>query len=583
MGAGKGPGPIPPRWLNCPRKSSSLVAQRFLAFKTPLDEKYDAQVPVENRFNPKMLFQAMKAHKVKIGLWIDLTNTSRFYDKRLVEEEECKYVKLSCKGHGETPSEDSVKAFIAVCKNYIAQNPLDIVAVHCTHGFNRTGFLISAYLVEEFDWAIDMAVAEFTKVREPGIYKESYLKEIYKRYAGDEEDAPPAPTLPDWCYEEDVATVDEDGEPIEKEKGKGDKVEKKPKRGGVFMEGVPGVKLWTLQPKLGTIQKKVQKSLEWTKGGFPGCQPVSMDRQNLNFLQEKPYKVSWKADGTRYMMLIDGEDEVYFADRDNCVYKVTGLSFLHRKEKRPIKDTVLDGEMVIDVVNEQKYPRFLIYDIIRYEGAEVGKCDFGTRLTCIEKEIVGARNTYITQGVIDKTKEPFSIRKKEFWDVSEAGKIMGQEFQSKLAHEPDGLIFQPGRDPYKAGRDDTVLKWKPASMNSVDFKLKVVKESGLGMLPRTVGKLFVGGLDAPFSEMKVKGLKEYDGKIIECKWANNQWVFMRERTDKSFPNGYKTAQGVINSIREPVTEEMLLSFIEHNRWRKGDSDFMPPPAKRPHL
>lgn len=580
MGAGKGPGPIPPRWLNCPRKSSSLVAQRFLAFKTPLDEKYDAQVPVENRFNPKMLFQAMKAHKVKIGLWIDLTNTSRFYDKRLVEEEECKYVKLSCKGHGETPSEDSVKAFIAVCKNYIAQNPLDIVAVHCTHGFNRTGFLISAYLVEEFDWAIDMAVAEFTKVREPGIYKESYLKEIYKRYSGDEEDAPPAPTLPDWCYEEDVATVDEDGEPIEKEKG--DKVEKK-KRGGVFMEGVPGVKLWTLQPKLGTIQKKVQKSLEWTKGGFPGCQPVTMDRQNLNFLQEKPYKVSWKADGTRYMMLIDGEDEVYFADRDNCVYKVTGLSFLHRKEKRPIKDTVLDGEMVIDVVNEQKYPRFLIYDIIRYEGAEVGKCDFGTRLTCIEKEIVGARNTYITQGVIDKTKEPFSIRKKEFWDVSEAGKLMGHEFQSKLAHEPDGLIFQPGRDPYKAGRDDTVLKWKPASMNSVDFKLKVVKESGLGMLPRTVGKLFVGGLDAPFSEMKVKGLKEYDGKIIECKWANNQWVFMRERTDKSFPNGYKTAQGVINSIREPVTEEMLLSFIEHNRWRKGDSDFMPPPAKRPHL
>jgi len=576
MGAGKGPGPIPPRWLNCPRKSSALVAQRFLAFKTPLDEKYDEQVPVENRFNPAMLFQAMRAHKVKIGLWVDLTNTSRFYDKRLVEQEECKYVKLSCKGHGETPPEEAVKAFIAVCKNYIAQNPLDIVAVHCTHGFNRTGYLISAYLVEEFDWAIDMAVAEFTKVREPGIYKESYLREIYKRYAGDEEDAPPAPELPAWCYEEE-ATVDEDGEPLEKEKG-----DKKPKRGGKFMEGVPGVKLWTLQPKLGTIQKKIQKSLDWTKGGFPGCQPVSMDRQNLNFLQEKPYKVSWKADGTRYMMLIDGEDEIYFADRDNCVYKVTGLSFLHRKEERPIKDTVIDGEMVIDVVNGQKYPRFLIYDIIRYEGNEVGKCDFGTRLTCIEKEIVGARNTYITKGRIDKTKEPFSIRKKEFWDVSEAGKLMGHDFQSKLAHEPDGLIFQPGRDPYKAGRDDTVLKWKPASMNSVDFKLKVVKESGLGMLPRTVGKLFVGGLDAPFSEMKVKGLKEYDGKIIECKWENNQWVFMRERTDKSFPNGYKTAQGVINSIREPVTEEMLLNFIENHRWRKGDSDFMPPPAKRPH-
>jgi len=582
MGAGKGPGPIPPRWLNCPRKSSSLVAQRFLAFKTPLDDKYDSQVPVENRFSPKMLFQAMKAHKVKIGLWIDLTNTSRFYDKRLVEEEDCKYVKLSCKGHGETPPEEAVKTFIAICKTYIAQNPLDIVAVHCTHGFNRTGYLISAYLVEEFDWSIDMAVAEFTKVREPGIYKESYLKEIYKRYSGDESDAPPPPELPDWCYEEE-ATVDEDGEPIDAGGG-GDVVEKKPKRGGKFMDGVPGVKLWTAQPKLGTIQKKVQKSVEWTKGGFPGCQPVSMDRQNLNMLQEKPYKVSWKADGTRYMMLIDGEDEIYFIDRDNCVFKVTGLTFIHRKDpNRHIKDSVLDGEMVIDTVNDQKFPRFLIYDIVRYEGAEVGKCDFGTRLTCIEKEIVGARNTYITQGRIDKTREPFSVRKKEFWDVSEAGKLMGPDFHAKLAHEPDGLIFQPARDPYKAGRDDTVLKWKPASMNSVDFKLKVTKETGLGMLPRTVGKLYVGGLDTPFSEMKVKGLKEYDGKIIECKWENNQWVFMRERTDKSFPNGFKTAQGVINSIREPVTESMLRNFIEQHRWRKSDSDFMPPPAKRPHM
>lgn len=33
--------------------------------------------------------------------------------------------------------------------------------------------------------------------------------------------------------------------------------------------------------------------------GFPGAQPVSMDKQNIKFLEQKPYKVSWKADGTR--------------------------------------------------------------------------------------------------------------------------------------------------------------------------------------------------------------------------------------------------------------------------------------------
>jgi len=363
-------------------------------------------------------------------------------------------------------------------------------------------------------------------------------------------------------------------------------------KGGKFMEGVPGVSHFTLQPKLSTIQRKVQRAVGWSKG-FPGAQPVSMDRKNIGFLAEKPYMVSWKADGTRYMMLVDGENEVYFLDRDNCVFQVSGLTFLHRKNQhRHIQDTVLDGEMVIDVVNGEKFPRFLIYDIIRYEGNEVGKCDFRRRLECIDREIVGSRNKYIMDGVINKAKEPFSIRKKDFWDVADAYKLLRPEFTSKLAHEPDGLIFQPaGKDQaYKGGRDDEILKWKPASMNSVDFRLQVIREEALGCLPKTIGQLFVGqskDYDArtPFSQIKVnKELKELNGKIIECKWEADQWVFMRERTDKSFPNGFNTAMGVIESIRNPVTEHYLLEMIDRSRWRKPQEDFhqgsMGPPPKR---
>lgn len=40
-----------------------------------------------------------------------------------------------------------------------------------------------------------------------------------------------------------------------------------------------------------------------------------------------------------------------------------------------------------------------------------------------------------------------------------------------------------------------------------------------------------------------KELKQYDNKIIECKFENNSWVFMRQRIDKSFPNAYSTAMG----------------------------------------
>lgn len=34
--------------------------------------------------------------------------------------------------------------------------------------------------------------------------------------------------------------------------------------------------------------------------------------------------------------------------------------------------------------------------------------------------------------------------------------------------------------PYTAGRCDDVLKWKPLDMNSIDFRLKIVKEGGMG-------------------------------------------------------------------------------------------------------
>lgn len=598
--AGRGAGPTPPRWLGCPRKSDTLIGNRFLALKTPLDDRFNDQVEPQDRFSPAMLFQSMKVHKVKVGLWIDLTNTGRFYNKRQVEDQGCKYLKLPCKGRGESPGEEACKTFIGICKSFIAQNPMDIVAVHCTHGFNRTGFLISCFLIEEHDWSVDAAVQAFRAARQPGIYKADYLKDIYVRYGEDAEDAPPAPDLPEWCFED--GGVDDDGEPLagpgngESNGGShgGGGGGKRARPGsGKFMAGVPGVAHYTLQPKLATIQKKVQRAVGWTKGGFPGAQPVSMDRRNINFLTEKPYKVSWKADGTRYMMLVDGEDEVYFIDRDNCVYQVSGLTFLHRKHQdRHIQDTVMDGEMVIDTVDGVSYPRFLIYDIIRYEGNEVGKCDFGTRLLCIEKEIVGARNNYITQGVINKTREPFSIRKKDFWDIGDTYKLLRPEFTANLAHEPDGLIFQPaGNSPineYKGGRDDEILKWKPASMNSVDFKLQIVREEGPGLLPKNIGKLFVGqskDFSGPFSQIKLtKELKELSGKIIECKWADNQWMFMRERTDKAFPNGYNTAIGVIESIKNPVTEDYLTSLITHQRYRRPQDSgggMLPPQAKRP--
>lgn len=49
-------------------------------------------------------------------------------------------------------------------------------------------------------------------------------------------------------------------------------------------------------------------------------------------------------------------------------------------------------------------------------------------------------------GLIDKQREPFSVRDKGFWEVTQAKKLLEPKFINGLGHEPDGLIFQPSQD-----------------------------------------------------------------------------------------------------------------------------------------
>lgn len=65
----------------------------------------------------------------------------------------------------------------------------------------------------------------------------------------------------------------------------------------------------------------------------------------------------------------------------------------------------------------------------------------------------------------------------------------------------------------------------------------------ISILTKKIGNLFVGGHTDPVANIKyTKTLKDLHNKIIECKFQNNEWVFMRERTDKSFANSFETAK-----------------------------------------
>ena len=217
-----------------------------MAVKTPLDERFNDQVPPECLWTPQMVEASLRSYKVKIGLWIDLTNTKRFYKSSIIEDLGIQYVKMPCKGHSETPTEDQVRSFVGICQKFISFHPMEIIVVHCTHGFNRTGFLISAYLIEQFDWSVDAAYMAFRDQRPPGMYKEEYINELFNRY-GDIADAPAIPDRPEWCFEDEIP--EEDVDKVDDDDGGNDNSDdfspnKRIPKGTklpVFMEGVPGI------------------------------------------------------------------------------------------------------------------------------------------------------------------------------------------------------------------------------------------------------------------------------------------------------------------------------------------------------
>jgi hypothetical protein len=83
------------------------------------------------------------------------------------------------------PTKKEVKAFIELVNKCIMEcrdTSESSVAVHCHYGFNRTGFFICSYMVEQLGFSIKDAVDLFGRSRTPGIRHPHFIDELYVRY-----------------------------------------------------------------------------------------------------------------------------------------------------------------------------------------------------------------------------------------------------------------------------------------------------------------------------------------------------------------------------------------------------------------
>ncbi|PAV68321.1 hypothetical protein WR25_12960 [Diploscapter pachys] len=173
---------VPKEWTKYPAVGTVIPLTRFIVFKTPLNDKLLNRLPKEQHFNLNDLFRILAERDQRLGLVVDLTDTDRYYDKRDVEGMCIEYEKINCPGRGFIEREECVEQFNAAIQKYIdrCDDPKALIGVHCTHGINRSGYLVCRFLIERLGWSSHEAIDAFEKARGCGIEKGAYVQALHK-------------------------------------------------------------------------------------------------------------------------------------------------------------------------------------------------------------------------------------------------------------------------------------------------------------------------------------------------------------------------------------------------------------------
>ncbi|XP_054875309.1 RNA/RNP complex-1-interacting phosphatase isoform X2 [Amphiprion ocellaris] len=181
MTGGRKKNGIPDRWLDYSAVGKRLHGTRFIAFKVPLKQALNRRLSSSSDvFSHWDLLDALKKQNQELGLIIDLTFTSRYY--RLTDvPQSLLCVKIFTAGH-EVPSDETILSFKRSVRQFLRENQDNdkLIGVHCTHGLNRTGYLICRYLIDVDGMDPSEAVQLFNSSRGHDMERQNYLDDLQR-------------------------------------------------------------------------------------------------------------------------------------------------------------------------------------------------------------------------------------------------------------------------------------------------------------------------------------------------------------------------------------------------------------------
>merc|ERR1712107_585596 len=173
------------RWVTLPSIGTAVKGCHLVPMKVPLSMKEDDISTEEGGLTIRRVKEALPA-VVKVVSLVNIDRKELFRNgpkmyTREVAEEGLLWGQVHCSplGHADSqpyPSEEIVHQFF---KEVEVDNGL--VAVHCAHGLNRTGYLICRYLIQKCGVEPREAVARFNVARGYPMRRQTLLDHLFSR------------------------------------------------------------------------------------------------------------------------------------------------------------------------------------------------------------------------------------------------------------------------------------------------------------------------------------------------------------------------------------------------------------------
>ncbi len=323
-----------------------------------------------------------------------------------------------------------------------------------------------------------------------------------------------------------------------------------------------------------------------------------MTRSNLQQLFNHDYFVCEKSDGLRcllYTVGVEGNENVFLITRNDEYFRIPYMHFPTQENAVDFhsEGTLIDGELIYGYQSDGSMElQYLIFDCLAINGRSIISRPLDRRLGYAMESLFRPHEKLRTLYPEDCSMFPFKVLFKEMKFSYDVKKVF--DAIPKLKHISDGLIFTCCETPYVIGSDETLMKWKPAEENTIDFRLilkfPVFIDEELN--PNDEDYSYVDydtkpkfhlyswegkNNDKYFDELfvtdeeweELKNLQEpLDARVVECyKDKENRWRYLRFRDDKLNGNHSSVVEKVLTSIRDCVSKQELLDSAEGIRNR----------------